>query len=97
MGEDWQKLLVDMLARLLKLGMFLSHQPKVQPKNATDTLREKVPELLPEQGMLAHLLDNDEKCVEAVREFAERYELPYDTFLDTDLLWPIPVNTMSFA
>ena len=29
MGEDWQKLLVDMLARLLKLGMFLSHQPKV--------------------------------------------------------------------
>ena len=34
-------------------------------------------------GMLAHLLDNDEKCVEAVREFVERYELPYDTFLDT--------------
>jgi len=33
-------------------------------------------------GMLAYLLDNDERCVEAVRDFASRYEMPYDTFVD---------------
>ena len=33
-------------------------------------------------GMLAHLLDNDERCVESVRDFTNRYEMPYDTFVD---------------
>ena len=33
-------------------------------------------------GMLAHLLDNDERCVELLRAFAEKYEQPFDVLLD---------------
>jgi len=97
-GESAANLVIDMQTQLLKLGAYLARQPKVNLKNAMDSLHEKVPEMLPQQGAIGYLLEStmDTGCIESPNQYLQRYETPYEIVLDSELVWPLPVKLFPY-
>ncbi|ELU15643.1 hypothetical protein CAPTEDRAFT_219432 [Capitella teleta] len=90
--EEVQSLVCDIIMQLLKLGGFISRQPK----NSTESLHDKVPELLPPQDIVDYLLVKEEDCVMTPKEFVHMYEQPYDVPLAIDYVWPLPARTLPY-
>lgn len=95
-SESTDKLVVDLLTQLLKLGMFLVKQPKLNLKNIMDSLHEKVPELLPQQTVMHYLLGETDSCMMLPMEYLKIYNQPYDIVLDSEMTWPLPTKLFPY-
>jgi len=94
--DSVENLVVDLLQQLLKLGSFLAKQPKLNLKNAMDSLHDKVPELLPQQAVVHFLLEDNNPCIMVPEEYVNIYQQPYDIVLDSDLVWPLPTRLFPY-
>ncbi|KAL5019345.1 hypothetical protein ScPMuIL_005067 [Solemya velum] len=90
------RLVVDMLGQLIKLGNYILKQPKLNLKNAMDSLHDKVPDLLPQQGMIQFLLEENDNCMVLPEEFLNLYDKPFDVTLDSGLVWPLPTRLFPY-
>ncbi|XP_076442323.1 testis-expressed protein 47-like [Babylonia areolata] len=95
-GDSTENLVVELLSQLLRLGNFLAKQPKLNLKNAMDSLHDKVPELLPQQAVVHYLLENNDPCIMTPQEYVDIYEQPFDITLDSDLVWPLPTRLFPY-
>lgn len=97
--DEPARLINEMLVQLLKLGTYLSRQPKVAAKNAMDTLNESRPDLVPQQDLLAWLLENEEdlKFLITPQLYLEHYTKPYDLVLASNLVWPLPTKLFQYS
>ncbi|XP_054762924.2 testis-expressed protein 47-like [Lytechinus pictus] len=89
-SEPIEKLAPECLALMLKLGSYLSKQPKITLKTVMDQLHEKVPDLLIPQDLIGYLLFTPDLCTPA--EFLNKYDKPMDVVLDNELEWPLPTK-----
>ncbi|XP_059141577.1 testis-expressed protein 47-like [Physella acuta] len=94
--ESFENLIVDLLTQLLKLGVFLYKQPKPNLKNAMDSLHDKVPDLLPQQSVVHYLLEESDGSMITPKEFVDLHEKPFDTYLESDMVWPIPIRLFPY-
>nr|XP_002733272.1 PREDICTED: uncharacterized protein C7orf62-like isoform X1 [Saccoglossus kowalevskii] len=90
-NESVENLVPECLTQLLKLGAFLAKQPKISLKNVLDSLHDKVPELLIPQDLIGYLLQSLQLASPA--EYLTKYDVPFDTVLDNELVWPLPTKT----
>ncbi|XP_013401908.1 testis-expressed protein 47 isoform X2 [Lingula anatina] len=95
-SEAADKLVTDMLSQFLHLGTYLAKQPKLNFKNALDTLHEKVPEHLPQQDVINYLVENDTTCISKPVEYLNTYQKPIKVVLDSELTWPMPVKLFPY-
>ncbi|XP_005094904.2 testis-expressed protein 47 [Aplysia californica] len=95
-NETFENLIVDLLTQLLKLAVFLMKQPKLNLKNAMDALHEKVPDLLPQQSVVHYLLEENDSSMSTPSEFLTLYQRPFDTSLESDMVWPIPTRLFPY-
>jgi len=95
-NETFENLIVEVLTQLLKLGVFLIKQPKLNLKNAMDALHEKVPDLLPQQSVVHYLLEENDSAMMTAQDFLDLYEKPFDTCLESDMVWPIPTRLFPY-
>ncbi|GFO02523.1 hypothetical protein PoB_002902800 [Plakobranchus ocellatus] len=95
-NESFENLVVEILTQLLKLGVFLYKQPKLNLKNAMDSLHDKVPELLPQQSVVHFLLEENDSSMVTPKEFIDINEKPFDTSLESDMVWPIPTRLFPY-
>jgi len=95
-NDTFENLIVELLTQLLKLGVFLIKQPKLNLKNAMDALHEKVPDLLPQQSVVHYLLEENDTSMMTPNDFMDLYEKPFDTFLESDMVWPIPTRLFPY-
>jgi len=95
-NDTFENLIVELLTQLLKLGVFLIKQPKLNLKNAMDALHEKVPDLLPQQSVVHYLLEENDSAMMTPDDFMALYEKPFDTFLESDMVWPIPTRLFPY-
>ncbi|XP_078692809.1 testis-expressed protein 47-like isoform X1 [Branchiostoma floridae x Branchiostoma belcheri] len=86
-NDPIEQLVPECLTQLLKLGVYLAKTPKLNLKNAMDSLHEKVPELLPPQDLIGYLLMSLE--LDSPQQYLKRYHQPFHTVLDGELVWPI--------
>ncbi|XP_035695583.1 testis-expressed protein 47-like isoform X1 [Branchiostoma floridae] len=86
-NESVEQLVPECLTQLLKLGVYLAKTPKLNLKNAMDSLHEKVPELLPPQDLIGYLLTSLE--LDSPQQYLKRYHTPFHTVLDGELVWPV--------
>ncbi|XP_025103109.1 testis-expressed protein 47-like isoform X3 [Pomacea canaliculata] len=95
-GESTENLVIELLTQLLRLGNFLAKQPKLNLKNAMDSLHDKVPELLPQQAVVHFLLEENDPCMMTPSEYVEMHTSPFDIILDSDLVWPLPTRLFPY-
>lgn len=95
-NESFENLVVEVLTQLLKLGVFLFKQPKLNLKNAMDSLHDKVPEHLPQQSVVHYLLEENDTSMTTPQEYIDIYEKPFDTSLESDMVWPIPTRLFPY-
>ncbi|GFR93574.1 hypothetical protein ElyMa_002646800 [Elysia marginata] len=95
-NESFENLIVEVLTQVLKLGVFLYKQPKLNLKNAMDSLHDKVPEHLPQQSVVHYLLEENDTSMITPQEYIEIYEKPFDTSLESDMVWPIPTRLFPY-
>ncbi|XP_048248729.1 testis-expressed protein 47-like isoform X1 [Haliotis rufescens] len=95
-SETTDKLIIDVLTQLLKLGKFISKTPKLNFKNAMDSLHQNVPEFLPQQAAIHYLLEEDDNCMLLPSEYINTYTKPFDTALDSDKVWPLPTRLFPY-
>jgi len=95
-NESFENLIVETLTQLIKLGVFLIKQPKLNLKNAMDGLHEKVPELLPQQSVVHYLLEENDSSMMTTQDYISLYETPFDTCLESDMVWPIPTRLFPY-
>ncbi|ESP03946.1 hypothetical protein LOTGIDRAFT_203402 [Lottia gigantea] len=95
-SESTDRLVIDILSQLLKLGSYLSKQPKQSLKNALDSLHERVPDMLPFEAAVHYLLEEDDVCMYDLSEYLDLYQKPFDVQSDTDLVWPLPVRLFPY-
>ncbi|KAH9519803.1 hypothetical protein Btru_070942 [Bulinus truncatus] len=81
--ETFENLIVELLIQLLKLGVYLHKQPKLNLKNAMDSLHEKVSDLLPQQSVVHYLLEENDSSMMTPLEFINLYRKPFDTYLES--------------
>nr|CAB3227183.1 uncharacterized protein C7orf62-like [Phallusia mammillata] len=89
-SEGVDELVVEVVTSLLKLGVYILKTPKLNVKNAMDTLHETVPELLIPQDQIGYLLKRTE--LDSPAEFLKTFDQPVDTVLQGELVWPIADN-----
>ncbi|KAK0051167.1 testis-expressed protein 47 [Biomphalaria pfeifferi] len=94
--ETFENLIVELLIQLLKLGAYLHKQPKLNLKNAMDSLHEKVSDLLPQQSVVHYLLEENDSSMMTPLEFIDLYRKPFDTYLESDMVWPIPTRLFPY-
>lgn len=94
--ETSENLVIELVSQLLRLGAFLSKQPKLNLKNIMDSLHEKVPELLPQQSVVHYLLEDSDPCTMTPDEYVNIYEIPFDIVMDCDLVWPLPTRLFPY-
>ncbi|KAK3600890.1 hypothetical protein CHS0354_019243 [Potamilus streckersoni] len=96
-SEGAEKVVIDLLAQLLKLGNKLATTPKISLKSTMDTLHEKFPDLLPQQEILHYLLEENDSCMMSPKEYLDLYEKPFDVTLEEDLMWPVPTRLFPYS
>lgn len=62
-SDQAPSMVIETLTQLLKLGSYINRQPKTSLKNTMESLHDKVPELLPPQGVLAESTDFEEVMI----------------------------------
>ncbi|XP_061175444.1 testis-expressed protein 47-like isoform X2 [Saccostrea echinata] len=82
-NESTDKIVIDLVTQLLKLGNALAKTPKLNLKNVMDSLHEKLPDLLPQQGVLHYLMEDEDPCMISLEEYIELEEHPYDVVLES--------------
>ena len=55
-SDQAEGMVTETLTQLLKLGSYINRQPKVAMKNTMESLHDKVPELLPQQGRYSSVI-----------------------------------------
>jgi len=95
-NDSFENLIVEVITQILKLGVFFIKQPKLNLKNAMDTLHEKVPDLLPQQSLVHYLLEENDSAMMTTKDFISLYEKPFDTCLESDMAWPIPTRLFPY-
>ncbi|XP_063445141.1 testis-expressed protein 47-like isoform X1 [Mytilus edulis] len=95
-SESTDKIVLDCLIQLLKLGNHVAKIPKGNFKNSFDQLHSKCADLLPQQAMLHFLLEEDDCSMMTVKEYLNMYEQPYDVVLDSELVWPLPTRLFPY-
>uniref|UniRef100_A0A0B6Z9H9 BLUF domain-containing protein n=1 Tax=Arion vulgaris TaxID=1028688 RepID=A0A0B6Z9H9_9EUPU len=94
--EPCENLIVDLLTQILKLGVYLFKQPKTSLRSAMETLHEKIPDLLPQQSIVNYLLEENDSSMITPDEFINMYKKPFDTSLESDMVWPIPARLFPY-
>ncbi|XP_061175446.1 testis-expressed protein 47-like isoform X3 [Saccostrea echinata] len=95
-NESTDKIVIDLVTQLLKLGNALAKTPKLNLKNVMDSLHEKLPDLLPQQGVLHYLMEDEDPCMISLEEYIELEEHPYDVVLESELVWPLPTRLFPY-
>ncbi|BFZ17196.1 hypothetical protein BsWGS_20235 [Bradybaena similaris] len=96
-NESFENVIVDFLTQLLKLGVYLYKQPKLSLRHAMDSLHEKVPDYLPQQSIVHYLLEENDSSMVTPEEFINMYEKPFDTSLESDMVWPVPTHLFPYS
>ncbi|CAH1794611.1 unnamed protein product [Owenia fusiformis] len=96
-SESTYKVATDLVIQLLKLGSYLAKQPKLNLKNAMDSLHEKVPELLPQQDIIAYLVETEDSCISKPSDYLNKYyRIPFDVCLESEKSWPMPTRLFPY-
>lgn len=95
-SEGADKIIIDMLSQMLKLGNKLSITPKVAFKSALDSLHEKFPDLLPQQGHIHFLMEENDSSMILPDEYLNMYDKPYDVVLESEMVWPLPTKLFPY-
>ncbi|XP_060063478.1 testis-expressed protein 47-like [Ylistrum balloti] len=96
-NESTDKIVIDLLTQLLKLGNHLAKTPKLNLKNLMDSLHERVPELLPQQGVLHYLCEDNDPCLIRPQDYLDMYDKPFDVVLDSEeLVWPLATRLFPY-
>ncbi|XP_064629253.1 testis-expressed protein 47-like [Lineus longissimus] len=95
-SDDNHNIVIDVLQQVIKLGSHLAKIPKLNWKSTMDNLREKVPDLLPQQIVIGYLLDTNDKSMIEIEDFLTYYSKPYDIVLNGELVWPMPVRLFPY-
>ncbi|XP_069124645.1 testis-expressed protein 47-like isoform X2 [Argopecten irradians] len=95
-NESTDKIVIDLLTQLLKLGNHLAKTPKQNLKNLMDSLHERVPDLLPQQGVLHYLCEDNDPCIIRPQDYLDMYEKPFDVVLDSELVWPLATRLFPY-
>uniref|UniRef100_A0A8D0EDC3 BLUF domain-containing protein n=1 Tax=Salvator merianae TaxID=96440 RepID=A0A8D0EDC3_SALMN len=77
----------ECLTALLKLGKHLLKYPK-SPKNLSDNILEKAPELIVSQDTITHLLEYPELLTPD--QYLHLFDCPVDILMDSEQVWPLP-------
>ncbi|XP_033734483.1 testis-expressed protein 47-like isoform X4 [Pecten maximus] len=96
-NESTDKIVIDLLTQLLKLGNHLAKTPKLNLKNLMDSLHERVPDLLPQQGVLHYLCEDNDPCLVRPQDYLDMYDKPFDVVLDSEeLVWPLATRLFPY-
>ncbi|XP_053386548.1 testis-expressed protein 47-like isoform X3 [Mercenaria mercenaria] len=109
-SEGADKIIIDLLSQLLKLGSKLAIIPKILPdgscflkeedliafKSTLDSLHEKFPDLLPQQAHIHFLLEENDSTMILPEEYLEMYEKPFDVTLESEMVWPLPTKLFPY-
>ncbi|XP_029456177.1 testis-expressed protein 47-like [Rhinatrema bivittatum] len=85
--ESTERIINECITKLLKLGMHMLLQPTVDI-SISDSISEKVPELIIPQTAICHLMECDELLTPEL--FLQAYDSPLNIIMDSDLVWPPP-------
>ncbi|XP_078319800.1 testis-expressed protein 47-like isoform X3 [Crassostrea virginica] len=83
-NESTDKVVIDLVTQLLKLGNALAKTPKLNLKNVMDSLHEKLPDLLPQQAVLHYLMEDEDPCMITLEEYINLEEQPFDVVLESE-------------
>ncbi|KAI0242437.1 Testis-expressed protein 47 [Lamellibrachia satsuma] len=91
--ESYDQMVLEIVLQLQKLGHYIttnSRSSKMSFRTLMDTMHYRVPQLLPEQGMIAFLIEEDNPLVMTVTDWTKLYygDHPFDTEISTDKTWP---------
>ncbi|XP_053386544.1 testis-expressed protein 47-like isoform X2 [Mercenaria mercenaria] len=95
-SEGADKIIIDLLSQLLKLGSKLAIIPKIAFKSTLDSLHEKFPDLLPQQAHIHFLLEENDSTMILPEEYLEMYEKPFDVTLESEMVWPLPTKLFPY-
>lgn len=95
-NEPTDKVVIDLVTQLLKLGNALAKTPKLNLKNVMDSLHEKLPDLLPQQAVLHYLMEDEDPCMITLEEYINLEEQPFDVVLESELVWPLPTRLFPY-
>ncbi|XP_022317059.2 testis-expressed protein 47-like isoform X2 [Crassostrea virginica] len=95
-NESTDKVVIDLVTQLLKLGNALAKTPKLNLKNVMDSLHEKLPDLLPQQAVLHYLMEDEDPCMITLEEYINLEEQPFDVVLESELVWPLPTRLFPY-
>nr|XP_022317058.1 testis-expressed protein 47-like isoform X1 [Crassostrea virginica] len=96
-NESTDKIVIDLVTQLLKLGNALAKTPKLNLKNVMDSLHEKLPDLLPQQAVLHYLMEDEDPCMITLEEYINLEEQPFDVVLESEeLVWPLPTRLFPY-
>ncbi|CAG5117651.1 unnamed protein product, partial [Candidula unifasciata] len=96
-NETFENVIVDFLTQVLKLGVYLYKQPKLSLRGVMDSLHEKVPDCLPQQSIVHYLLEESDSSMITPEEFINIYEKPFDTSLESDMVWPVTTHLFPYS
>ncbi|XP_060565722.1 testis-expressed protein 47-like [Ruditapes philippinarum] len=95
-SEGADKIIIDLLSQLLKLGSKLAIIPKIAFKSTLDSLHEKFPDLLPQQAHIHFLLEENDSTMIMPEEYLDMYEKPFDVTLESEMVWPLPTKLFPY-
>lgn len=90
--ESVEKLIVDMVGQILKLGSQIVRLPKPEIVKCLENLHREHPDLLPQQAVLNYLLKEDDGSLISMKEFLALHDEPFDITFDSELVWPIEAS-----
>ncbi|XP_021348718.1 uncharacterized protein C7orf62-like isoform X2 [Mizuhopecten yessoensis] len=95
-NESTDKIVIEILIQLLKLGNHLAKTPKLNLKNLMDSLHERVPDLLPQQAVLHYLCEDNDPCLVRPQDYLDMYDKPFDAVLDSEMVWPLATRLFPY-
>ncbi|XP_052820173.1 testis-expressed protein 47-like isoform X2 [Mya arenaria] len=95
-SEGADRIILDMLGQLLKLGNKLAITPKVSFKTTLDQLHEKFPDLLPQQAHLHYLMEENDQVMISPDEYMSQRSRPFDITLESEMVWPLPTKLFPY-
>ncbi|KAH3862540.1 hypothetical protein DPMN_025507 [Dreissena polymorpha] len=95
-SEGADRIIIDILGQLLKLGNKLAITPKISFKTTLDQLHEKFGDLLPQQAHLHYLSEENDSTMVLPEEYLAMYEKPFDITLESEMVWPLPTKLFPY-
>lgn len=95
--SEADRVIMDLLSQLLKLGHKLAITPKISLKQTLDSLHDKYPDLLPQQAHLNYLMEENDDCMILPEEYIDMYREPFDVTLESEMVWPLPTKLFPYS